>query len=112
MYQARFVRDCKLIPSVQIEKKCTDPCSDGEVQLVGGATTLEGRLEICINGTWGTVCNDGFDNTAAMVVCRQLGIQESGKSIMVKLAPLNKRAIVSREYKKGLNKFYGSLSNI
>ena len=70
--------------------------------MVGGATTLEGRLEICINGTWGTVCNDGFDNTAAMVVCRQLGIQESGKSIMVKLALLIKRAIVSREYKKGL----------
>ena len=60
---------------------CTDPCSDGEVQLVDGASTLEGRLEICINGAWGTVCNDDFDSTAAMVVCRQLGIQESGKSM-------------------------------
>jgi deleted-in-malignant-brain-tumors protein 1 len=48
--------------------------------LVGGATALEGQLEVCINGTWGTVCNDEFDTTAAMVVCRQLGIQESGKS--------------------------------
>ena len=53
--------------------------------MVGGATTLEDRLEICINEAWGTVCNDGFDIAAAMVVCRQLEIQESGKSI---LAPL------------------------
>ena len=45
----------------------TDPCTDGGVQLVNG---FEGQLEICINGTWGTVCNDGFDTSAAMVVCR------------------------------------------
>lgn len=50
--------------------------------MVDGATAFEGRLEICINGTWGTVCNDEFDTTAAMVVCRQLGVQESGKSIV------------------------------
>ena len=46
--------------------------------MVGGAHPLEGRLEICVNSEWGTVCNDGFDTSAAMVVCRQLGIKESG----------------------------------
>ena len=60
--------------------------------MVGGATTLEGRLEICINGAWGTVCNDEFDTTAAMVVCRQLGVQGSGK-LIVTLA----HSIVNRE---------------
>ena len=53
-------------------------CITGEVRLVDGANALEGRLELCISGTWGTVCNDGFDREAAMVVCRQLGVQESG----------------------------------
>ncbi len=53
---------------------------DGSVRLVDGAHENEGRLEICINGQWGTVCNDGFDIDAARVVCRQLGLSEDGES--------------------------------
>ena len=44
----------------------------------------EGRLEICAEAEWGTVCNDGFlgarygfDINAARVVCRQLGVAEN-----------------------------------
>ena len=39
----------------------------------------QGRLEVCANGYWGTVCNDRFDINAARIVCLQLGIQENGK---------------------------------
>ena len=40
---------------------------------MGGSSSNEGRVEICINGQWGTVCDDGWSTTDAMVVCRQLG---------------------------------------
>ena len=54
-------------------------CSDGEVQLVGGSTPNEGRVEICINQAWGTICGDSYwDSDDANVVCGQLGYLQRG----------------------------------
>ena len=46
-----------------------------DVRLVGGASDYFGRLEIYFNGVWGSVCMDGFTDTAAQIVCRQLGYE-------------------------------------
>ena len=48
-------------------------CTHGEVRLVNGATTNQGRVEVCVGQTWGTVCDHGFYSSGARVVCRQLG---------------------------------------
>ena len=53
-------------------------CQNGDIRLVNGTTFYEGRVEICWNETWGTVC-DGFWSTFdATVACRQLGFISVG----------------------------------
>ena len=43
--------------------------------MVNGTNSFEGRLEVCFNGEWGTVCDLNFGITDGTVFCRQLGYE-------------------------------------
>ena len=49
------------------------------VRLVDGGSYNEGRIEAYYNGRWGTVCNDGWNDNYASLVCVQLGFGSSGE---------------------------------
>ena len=53
-------------------------CKDGDLHLMDGNTTREGRMEICYDNVYGTVCDDQWGPLDAAVACRQLGFSDAG----------------------------------
>lgn len=64
---------------IALESVTQNNCSDGEVRLTGGATDYEGRVEVCVNQAWGTICAySGWSSTTAKIVCTQIGALPRG----------------------------------
>ena len=58
------------------------PCMNGDLRLQdesGRSNVRRGRVEICMNGVWGSICDTTWDGDDATVVCRQLGFSDQGK---------------------------------
>lgn len=56
-----------------ISKILFSECSNGDLRLVGGSASTEGILEICLNNSYGAICDDFWDVQDARVACFRLG---------------------------------------
>ena len=56
-------------------------CTTGEVRLQSGEKSSEGRVELCVNNVWGSVCDYGWSTNDAAVVCNQLGYSSQGRPV-------------------------------
>ena len=59
---------------------CTSVCGNGDLRLVDSERNGEGRVEICFNNTYGSICADFWDELDAQVVCGQLGFMRNGQT--------------------------------
>jgi hypothetical protein len=69
---------------------CTSPtCMDGAVQLVGGYSVKEGKVQVCYSGEWHFICSDMWSETAveADVVCSTLGFSSELVSVKTTFSP-------------------------
>lgn len=53
-------------------------CISGTIRL-NGTSNNSGRVEICNNDAWGTICDSSWTSTEAAVVCIQLGLPSSSE---------------------------------
>ena len=75
-------------------------CQDGSVRLTGGPNVFEGRVEICVDGSWGQVCAMGWASGDARVVCRQLGHSTDRCKLLITLSTCT----IHSDYLKTLHK--------
>ena len=81
-----FIQDClySIIPgysagSCSLQNEMTvgcyesANCNTGDIRLMDGNSTSEGRVEFCSQGLWGAITASNWDSNDAKVVCRQLG---------------------------------------
>ena len=58
-----------------------ETCQDRDLRLVDGSSVREGRVEVCYNQAWGTICNQVFGDLAAGIFCNELGFTRKLSSL-------------------------------
>ena len=58
-----------------------DHCNNGDISLIGGSSTQDGHIRLCVNGTLGIICNDNWGPNETEVVCKQLGHPHTGTNV-------------------------------
>ena len=62
---------------------------NSQLRLEEGGRSDVGRVEVCEEGVWTSVCDDQWDYRDAVVVCNQLGLSAQGMSIVYRTCDVN-----------------------
>ena len=62
-----------------------DNYKNGDIRLVEGLHNWEGRVEVFLNGVWGTVISFNWDPEEAQVVCRQLELPTESQLAIISI---------------------------
>ena len=68
-----------LLPTVPADSLC----EDGDVRLDTSDAIVGGRLDVCYDGIWGSVCNEMWTDIDAQVACNQLGLPSTGGNVFL-----------------------------
>ena len=79
-YSYFFIFSVNVVSSVVVTE-----CSTGAVRLVNGADKYEGQAQVCVNGVWGTICDNGWDKSDSNAFCGELGFSSYGMSFCCKV---------------------------
>ena len=55
-------------------------CTNDDIRISGGDNTNQGLVELCIDGKWTSICDDGWGSEEAKVVCKEAGFSTVGTS--------------------------------
>lgn len=55
-----------------------DDCVNEVVRLRDGTSEYNGRVEVCVDGVWASICSDQWTDIEASVVCLELGFSSQG----------------------------------
>lgn len=56
-------------------------CMEGNIRIADNSThggSIWGRVEVCMDGRYGTICDDSWDSEDSSVVCNQIGLSPYG----------------------------------